>query len=47
MLLRLMARWRSGYCDETTLEVFQTESPPRGEVALAPFMSTLTVADVD
>lgn len=43
---RVTRDWRSGYCESNQLEVFNRADGPRGEVALAEFMSVLAGADM-
>ena len=44
---RVTRNWSSGYCEAHQLELFTRADGPRGEVALAEFMSVLAGADME
>jgi hypothetical protein len=44
---RLTRSWRSGYCEAQLLGAFAQAEGPRGDTALAAFMSVLASADME
>ena len=43
----LMQTWSSGYCDATALDALVNDDGPRGEAAVAAFLTLLATADLD